>query len=93
MCRRKSYQNFIHSSISRYIGSNVCKNGGDIRDVISAGRLVRKRTSRDRSDNADVVRGRNEGGENVEPNLDTFFDVDAHPIACHLGSTIPVALR
>ena len=29
-------------SIARYIGANVWKNGGDIRDVISIGRLVRK---------------------------------------------------
>ena len=29
-------------SIARYIGANVWKNGGDIRDVISIGKLVRK---------------------------------------------------
>ena len=29
-------------SIARYIGANVSKNGGDIRDVISIGKLVRK---------------------------------------------------
>jgi replication-associated recombination protein RarA len=30
------------SSLVRYIGTNVWKNGGDIRDVISIGKLVRK---------------------------------------------------
>ena len=30
------------SNISRYIGAQVWKNGGDIRDVISIGKLVRK---------------------------------------------------
>ena len=30
------------SSLARYIGTNVWKNGGDIRDVISIGKLVRK---------------------------------------------------
>jgi hypothetical protein len=29
-------------SIARYIGANVWKNEGDIRDVISIGKLVRK---------------------------------------------------
>ena len=29
-------------SIARYIGANVWKNGGDIRDVISIGKLVRR---------------------------------------------------
>jgi len=29
-------------SIARYIGTNVWKNGGDIRDVISIGKLVRR---------------------------------------------------
>jgi hypothetical protein len=29
-------------SLVRYIGANVWKNGGDIRDVISIGKLVRK---------------------------------------------------
>jgi hypothetical protein len=29
-------------SIARYIAANVWKNGGDIRDVISIGKLVRK---------------------------------------------------
>jgi hypothetical protein len=29
-------------SIARYIGANVWKNGGDIRDCISIGKLVRK---------------------------------------------------
>jgi hypothetical protein len=29
-------------SIARYIGASVWKNGGDIRDVISIGKLVRK---------------------------------------------------
>jgi hypothetical protein len=32
----------LSSSIARYIGANVWKNGGDIRDVISIGKLVRK---------------------------------------------------
>jgi hypothetical protein len=32
----------LGSSIARYIGANVWKNGGDIRDVISIGKLVRK---------------------------------------------------
>jgi hypothetical protein len=32
----------LSSSIARYIGANVWKNGGDIRDVISIGNLVRK---------------------------------------------------
>jgi hypothetical protein len=32
----------IHSSIARYIGANVWKNGGDIRDCISIGKLVQK---------------------------------------------------
>jgi len=30
------------SSLARYIGTNVWKNGDDIRDVISIGKLVRK---------------------------------------------------
>jgi hypothetical protein len=30
------------SSLARYIGVSVWKNGGDIRDVISIGKLVRK---------------------------------------------------
>ena len=30
------------SSLARYIGASVWKNGGDIRDVISIGKLVRK---------------------------------------------------
>jgi hypothetical protein len=29
-------------SIARYIAANVLKNGGDIRDAISIGKLVRK---------------------------------------------------
>jgi hypothetical protein len=29
-------------SIARYIAANTCKNGGDIRDVVSIGKLVRK---------------------------------------------------
>ena len=32
----------LSSSLARYIGTNVWKNGGDIRDVISIGKLVRK---------------------------------------------------
>ena len=32
----------LSSSLPRYIGSSVWKNGGDIRDVISIGKLVRK---------------------------------------------------
>ena len=32
----------LGSSLARCIGTNVWKNGGDIRDVISIGRLVRK---------------------------------------------------
>jgi hypothetical protein len=32
----------LRSSLTRYIGANVWKNGGDIRDVISIGKLVRK---------------------------------------------------
>src|SRR5215469_7233893 len=32
----------LSSSLARYIGANVGKNGGDIRDVISIGKLVRK---------------------------------------------------
>jgi hypothetical protein len=32
----------LSSSLARYIGVNVWKNGGDIRDVISIGKLVRK---------------------------------------------------
>jgi hypothetical protein len=32
----------INDSLARYIGSTVFKNGGDIRDVISIGKLVRK---------------------------------------------------
>ena len=30
------------SSLSRYIAANIWKNGGDIRDVISIGKLVRR---------------------------------------------------
>jgi len=30
------------SSLARYIGTNVWKNGGDIRDVISIEKLIRK---------------------------------------------------
>ena len=29
-------------SLARYIGANVWKNGGDIRDVVSIGKLVKK---------------------------------------------------
>ena len=32
----------LSPSLARYIGANVWKNGGDIRDVISIGKLVRK---------------------------------------------------
>ena len=32
----------LSSSLARYIGVSVWKNGGDIRDVISIGKLVRK---------------------------------------------------
>lgn len=32
----------LNDSMARYIGSTVFKNGGDIRDVISIGKLVRK---------------------------------------------------
>ena len=32
----------LSSSLARYIEANVWKNGGDIRDVISIGKLVRK---------------------------------------------------
>jgi replication-associated recombination protein RarA len=32
----------LSSSLARYIGASVWKNGGDIRDVISIGKLVRK---------------------------------------------------
>jgi hypothetical protein len=32
----------LSSSLARYIGANIWKNGGDIRDVISIGKLVRK---------------------------------------------------
>jgi hypothetical protein len=32
----------LSSSLARYIGANVWKNGGDIREVISIGKLVRK---------------------------------------------------
>ena len=32
----------LSSSLARYIGANVWKNEGDIRDVISIGKLVRK---------------------------------------------------
>jgi replication-associated recombination protein RarA len=32
----------LSSSLARYIGSNVWKNGGNIRDVISIGKLVRR---------------------------------------------------
>jgi hypothetical protein len=31
-----------HPSIARYIGAQVWNNGGDIRDCISIGKLVRK---------------------------------------------------
>ena len=31
----------LSSSLARYIGTNVWKNEGDIRDVISIGKLVR----------------------------------------------------
>jgi len=32
----------LSSSLARYIGTNVWKNGGDMRDVISIGKLVRR---------------------------------------------------
>ncbi len=32
----------LNSSLSRYIGANVWRDGGDIRDVILIGKLVRK---------------------------------------------------
>jgi hypothetical protein len=32
----------LSSSLARYIGANVWKNGGDIRDVVSIWKLVRK---------------------------------------------------
>jgi hypothetical protein len=32
----------LSSSLARYIGTNVWKNGGDIRNVVSIGKLVRK---------------------------------------------------
>ena len=35
----------LSSSLARYIGANVWKMGGDIRDVISIGKLVRKSDS------------------------------------------------
>jgi len=35
-------QYVIYTSLARYIAANVWKNGGDIRDCISIGKLVRK---------------------------------------------------
>jgi len=32
----------VSENLARYIGSTVFKNGGDIRDVISIGKLIRK---------------------------------------------------
>jgi hypothetical protein len=32
----------LSSSLARYIGANIWKNGGDMRDVVSIGKLVRK---------------------------------------------------
>jgi hypothetical protein len=32
----------LSSSLARYIGASVWKNGGDMRDVISIGKLVRR---------------------------------------------------
>jgi hypothetical protein len=32
----------LSSNFARYIGANVWKNGDDIRDVISIGKLIRK---------------------------------------------------
>jgi hypothetical protein len=32
----------LSSTLARYIGTNVWKNGGDIRDVLSVGKLIRK---------------------------------------------------
>ena len=32
----------LNSGLAMYIGASVWKNGGDIRDVISIGKLVRK---------------------------------------------------
>jgi hypothetical protein len=32
----------LSSSLARYIGANVWKNEGDVRDVVSIGKLVRK---------------------------------------------------
>jgi hypothetical protein len=35
----------LFNGIARYIGSSVYKNGGDIRNVISIGKLVKKEDS------------------------------------------------
>jgi hypothetical protein len=32
----------LSSSLARYIGANVWENEGDVRDVVSIGKLVRK---------------------------------------------------
>ena len=46
----------ISPSIARYIGVQVWKNGGDIRDCISIGKLVRK----------------NDGPEEIAETIDTI---------------------
>jgi replication-associated recombination protein RarA len=46
----------LSSSIARYIGGEVWKNGGDIRDVVSIGKLVRK----------------NDGSEQISQIMDTM---------------------
>jgi len=37
----------LSSSLARYTGAEVWKNGGDIQDVISIGKLVRKSDGRE----------------------------------------------
>jgi hypothetical protein len=46
----------LSSSLARYIGASVWKNGRDIRDVISIGKLVRK----------------NDGSEQISQIMDTM---------------------
>jgi hypothetical protein len=46
----------MNDSMPRYIGFTVFKNGGDIRDVVSIGKLVRKSLVRKSDSHIEVER-------------------------------------
>jgi hypothetical protein len=55
----------VSNQLARYIGTNVFKNGGDIRDVISIGKLVKKSDGPNDVDSIiqTLMKYGNEGGE------------------------------